>query len=436
MLDARMPSARLAALLCVLLAAGTVHAEPPGLAQREPAAALSAMAASSPGAAPTTTPTKVSPSVNASPPPLVVRVANPPGNLSDLPAWLDYQSRGHIAALPLEARIFHRRGVLLRESGNAAEAVRMVRGAAELDPGYVAPHLTLAEWNLLSEPSQALLRYATVLDLARQNFMLQLSLVANSLYATVQAVFLGLLATALLILVSRQEQLRHSWSEWFSRFVSRRSALYWSWGFLLLPFLIGLGLTLPTLLLLGLLWPQLRGRERFVFVTLAAAVISLPLLAGALDRLTLPLDEGRAPLYGVALAETEPLSAERNAALAALAREHSDNPHLQFAAAWAARRGGQLAEAENLYRKTLELWPADDRTLNNLGCTLMMRGRPDDALTLFLEASRAQPANAAAWFNQAQVYTQRYDYRAATDAMSRASALNFEMVTSTQSQGT
>ena len=171
-------------------------------------------------------------------------------------------------------------------------------------------------------------------------------------------------------------------------------------------------------------------------MALTGAVATLPLLAGTLDRLTLPLDEGRAPLYGVALAETEPLSAERNTALADLARTHSGNPHLQFAAAWAARRTGQLADAESFYSRALQLWPADDRTLNNLGCTVMMLGRPDDALRLFLEATSAEPTNAAAWFNQAQVYTQRYDYRAATDALSRASALNFEMVKSTQSQGT
>jgi tetratricopeptide (TPR) repeat protein len=437
---ARIPAIGLAALLCCAALAGAARAQDAAGPGADPAAAETSRpslshTAPAPGEI-SSAAAETPPPAEAAPPPAVVREATPPANLSDLPAWLDYQSRRHIAALPLEARIFHRRGILLRESGNSAEAVRMVRGAAELDPGYIAPHLTLAEWSLLSEPSQALLRYATVLDLARQNFMLQLSLVANTLYSVVQALFLGLLATALLILIVRQEQLRHSWSEELARIVSRRSALYWSWALLILPFIIGLGMTLPALLLLGLLWPQLRGRERFVFVTLTAAVVSLPLLAGTLDRLTLPLDEGRAPLYGVALAETEPLSAERNAALTALARQRADNPNLQFAAAWAARRTGQLADAEHFYRKALVLWRDDDRTLNNLGCTLMMLGRADEALEHFIAATRAEPANAAAWFNQAQVFTQRYDYRAATDALSRASALNFELVKSTQSQGT
>jgi len=362
--------------------------------------------------------------------------ATPPTRLADLSAWLEYKSRRHIAALPLEARLFHRRGVLLMESGNGVEGARMVRGAAELDPGYIAPHLSLAEWSLLREPSQSLLRYANVLELARQNFLLQLALIANTLYAVVQAVFLGLLATGLLIVILRHEDLRHPWIEWLSRFVRRGSAEAWSWGLMAVPFFVGFGLSLPTVLFLGQLWPALKGRERFLFLLLVGGLIAVPLLTSALDRLTFPLDESRGPLYGVALAETEPASPERTARLVALAGQHADNPYLQFAAAWASRRTGGLEAAETFYRRTLQLWPADDRALSNLGATLMMRGRTDEALALFVKATDANPANAAAWFNQSQVYTQRFDYRAATDALSRASAINFEMVKSYQAQGT
>lgn len=373
---------------------------------------------------------------HASPPPAHAAEATAPEHLADLSAWLDYRSRRHIAALPLEARLFHRRGVLLKETGNPEEGARMVRGAAELDPSYIAPHLSLAEWNLLREPSQALLRYATVLELARQNFLLQLSLLANTLYAVVQAIFLGLLATGFFIVFLRQGHLRHTWVEWLSRFIRRGSAEAWSWGLLVVPFAVGFGLALPVVLFLGLLWPVLKGRERFLFVTLTAGLVAMPVLSTTLDRLTLPLDESRAPLYGVALAETEPASPERSARLVALARQHPDNPYLQFAAGWASRRTGALDTAEEFYRRTLQLWPEDDRTLSNLGATLMMRGRNDEALVLFVKATQLNSANAAAWFNQSQVYTQRFDYRQATDALSRASAINFEMVKNYQSQGT
>jgi hypothetical protein len=78
----------------------------------------------------------------------------PPATLADLSAWLDYKNRGHVIALPIEARVFYRRGLLLHRSGSTDEAMRLVRGAAELDPGSLAPHMTLAWWFLGSEPGQ------------------------------------------------------------------------------------------------------------------------------------------------------------------------------------------------------------------------------------------------------------------------------------------
>lgn len=373
--------------------------------------------------------------------PPIARAASVPTNvpapsLSDLPGWMNYKTRNHVAALPLEARLFHRRGVLLRESGNTSEAARMVRGAAELDPSYIAPHLSLAEWSLVREPSQALLRYATVIDLARQNFLLQLSLIANALYALVQAIFLGLLVTSMLVVLLHHETLRHPWIEQLARHVSAGSARIWSWGLLVIPYVLGFGIALPTLFFMAQLWPHLRARERFLFCWLGATLIALPLLTSTLDRLTLPLDDSRAPLYGVALVETEPASPERAAALRDLAERNRSNPFLQFAAGWASGRTGNLEAAESLYRRALTLWPNDDRALNNLGNVLLMRGHADEALASYVEAVKVNSMNAAAWFNQSQIFTQRFDYRAATDALSRASSLNFEMVKTYQSQGT
>ena len=67
-------------------------------------------------------------------------VANmpPPRDLNDLPAWLEYRARNHLAGLPLEARLFYRRGLLLAQSGSRDDATCLVRGAAELDPTFSA----------------------------------------------------------------------------------------------------------------------------------------------------------------------------------------------------------------------------------------------------------------------------------------------------------
>ena len=357
-----------------------------------------------------------------------------PQDLKDLPAWLEFRARNHLAALPLEARVFYRRGLLLAESGRSDEAVRMVRGASELDPAFVTPRLTLASWLLLREPSQALLQYASVIELARQNFLLQLALAGNALYLAFQSLFLGLLAAGLILVGLHNHEFRHAWAERLARFTSPETARWWACGILALPFVVGFGLALPTVVILALLWPALRAGERIVFVGLLAVLVATPWAVGSLDHLGLPLREGQPPFHGVPLVATEPDSQDRSQELAALGRRNPANPFLQFATAWTARRRGDLAAAEAGYRRVLALSPDDDRALNNLGNVLAMQGRTDDALEAYRHAGAVNPANAAAAFNSSQIYTQRFDYRAATDALSRAAALNFDMVKTYQSQ--
>jgi tetratricopeptide (TPR) repeat protein len=373
------------------------------------------------------------PAPRAAPPPAPIAA---PADLKDLPAWLDYRVRNHVAALPLEARHFYRQGLLLHEDGKAEDAVRYVRGAAELDPGFVAPHLTLASWLMLREPSQALLQYATVIELARDDFLFQLATAGNALHLALVALFVGLLGTGLLVVALRNHELRHAWAERLARRGDPATARWWAWGLLLLPFACGLGLALPTLALLALLRPSLRAAERAVLFGLLAVVLALPWAAGSLERLAVPLGDAHSPFHGVPLVAAETPTPERRAQLAALAATHADSPFLQVAAAWTARRGGDLAAAEAGYRRALGLWPEDDRVLNNLGNVLAMQGRQDEALELYRHAGRVNPANAAAPFNASQIYTQRFDYHAATDALSRASALDFDLVKTYQSQAT
>jgi tetratricopeptide (TPR) repeat protein len=361
---------------------------------------------------------------------------SPPRDLSDLQGWLDYKARIHAAALPLEARIFHQRGLLARASGMTDEGMRWARASAELDPSYVAPHLALASWTLLHDPSQALLQSAIVIELARRNFLFQLAAAGNTLYRLLQAIYLALLAAGFMVVILHLPELRHPWQEWLARKLSPTTARGWSWALVVLPYFAGLGLALPTVVLLGILWPALRARERLLFVGLTAALVSVPWASLVLDRVATPLDETRAPLYGVPLLEGEPYSRARQDRLAGLAAQHPGNPYLQFALAWTARRGGDLATAEAAYRRALASWPRDDRVLNDLGNVLAMQGRQDEALDLYQRAIRADGANAAAYFNASQIYTQRFEYRPATEALSRASALDFDLVRTYQSQAT
>ena len=355
-------------------------------------------------------------------------------DLRDLDQWLEQKAQSQQVAMPAEARLAYRRGLIAWKAHQEAQAVSLLRGASNLDPSFVAPHLTLGWWFLTREPSQALLSWASFLHRLKEDFTLQLGLAANAMFFGLHALFFGLLAAALILVGLHQHELRHVWSERLGIVLAPRSAKIWSWVFLMMPWVLGLGAALPALVMLAMLWPLLKARERLVFVVLAAMVGAAPLAPSLLGRLALPLRSEGAPYYGVAALDQRDYSPEDHERVARLATQNADNPYLHYALGWLARRAGDLDGAEAAYRRTLELWPTSDEALNNLGNLLAMQGRFDEALKSYRNAEEADPRNAAAYFNASQVHTRLFDYRAASDAVARASALDFELVKTYQAR--
>ena len=351
-----------------------------------------------------------------------------PTDLHDLDAWITYRTSAQVPMLPAEARLFYRRGLIAWKSGQDAEAVRLLRGAASLDPTFLSPHAALASWFITREPTAALQECAAALSLLRRDFLLQLDMVANALFFLLTIGFLGLIGAALLVIAAHHASLRHMWQARLGRVLTPATSRLWAWLLLVLPFFAGLGLAVPALVFLGFLWPVLKLRERALMVALAAAVIAAPFTPVLMGRLALPLRTDTGPFFSVASLEHESWSPERQRHLATLAASSPDDPFLAFGLGWISRRGEDLSTAESAYRKVLTRWPSHDRTLVNLGNILAVQGRFDEALGLYARALKTDPDDAAAWFDQSQVYTRLFDFRSASESVSRASALDFDLV--------
>lgn len=360
----------------------------------------------------------------------------PPSDLRDPQAWVDYRLARHLASLPQEARLLHRHGILAMRSGQRDQAVGLVRAAGELDPAFLDPHLTLASWALSRDPSQALTHYAAALELLRRDFGLQLDLAANATILALQALFVGLLGAALCVVWLRRQELVHGWQEWLARFARPASAPFWAPLLLTLPFLAGFGLTLPALMSLAYLGPQLRGRERVLFGSLLLAVLATPFALRTVERFALPMHENAGPFHGVAALENATPRPDRLEHLRALAAREPDNAFVQFGLGWTARRSGDLATAEQAYRRTLQLWGDDPRVMTDLGNVLAMQGRVDEALAMYAKAASTEEGSAAAHFNASQIHTQRLDYERANEALQHASAIDFDLVKHHQAQTT
>ena len=357
-----------------------------------------------------------------------------PTDLRDVTAWVAWKTQQQLVALPIEARLFYRRGLMARQSGQDPEAVANVRGAIELDPSFLAPHLTLAGWFLFTDPAQTLIHWAVIVDRVRRDFTVQLDAVANVLGLGLEALFVGLLAAGLIVVWLRRQQLAHGLEEHLATVISPVTARWWVPVMLALPFLAGLGLTLPVLGLMAFLLPHLRLRERVLFGLLGAASVLAPFALSTLDRFTLALRTNAPPYYEAPLIEHAAWDAATQARLEACAQRDPESGFAQFALAWHARQGGQLDVAERAYRAALSAWPEHPAVLTDLGNVLAMRGHSDEALVLYRRAVQRDATNAAAHFNASQLLTRRFDYAGAGDELRQASAIDFDMVKQFQSR--
>ncbi len=350
----------------------------------------------------------------------------------DLQFWLAEKTRTHRPSLPLEARLCYRRGLIARESGAIDEAARLVRGSSELDPMFAAPHLTLSSWLLFREPGQALLHFGAFIEQTRKSFILQYELSASILTLLIQSLFIGFLLAGFVIVLLRNSELRHGGQEMLSRWLGPSFAHVWPWGFLIVPFVSGIGFAIPTALFLGMLWPVLKGRERSVFIGLVALLLVAPWVAIQFDRFAAPLRSNEAPFYGTQTLEMEPYSPARREEIGALVAEHPESGFVQFGWGWMSRLAGDYGTAETAYRAAREIWPENDRVLNNLGNILVHQGKAAEGLEVYRQAIQHNPQNAEVHFNLAQLHTGRFEFQQARDALSRASALDFDMVRSLQ----
>src|SRR6185503_12571152 len=97
------------------------------------------------------------PTATPAPAPAPTPVVATPSDPTDVQAWLIYRSAHELTSLPAQATMTFRMGVDAQKKGDTETAVRLWRGAEELDPWSLAPRLTLISHFLSRDPSQALM---------------------------------------------------------------------------------------------------------------------------------------------------------------------------------------------------------------------------------------------------------------------------------------
>jgi len=89
-------------------------------------------------------------------------------------------------------------------------------------------------------------------------------------------------------------------------------------------------------------------------------------------------------------------------------------------AAMALHRGGEMADAETLYRRIVETFPEHAEALHFLGLLVRQRGRYDEAIELMRRAITVAPGYASAYNNLGNLLCERGNFPEARDCIQRA----------------
>jgi tetratricopeptide (TPR) repeat protein len=361
-------------------------------------------------------------------------VVTPPADPTDVQGWLAWKQAEDLPALPHAATIVHRLGNEAHARGDDETAVRLWRGAEELDPQFLAPRFTLAAHFLGRDPSQGLIEIGRIVGLARTQFRVQHYFLTYGLFYLLSALYLATIGVALVLCWRSRHRLQHVYREFLARRLPTPRASVWAWVAVALPWLFGLGLAVPAAFTLALVWSYLKKGERVAFAALVALLVASPMAMRLFDELSLLARESEAPFYSTLRVDQETYRPERLEELAALARANPENAFLAFAEGWTAQKGRRWDEAVDAYQRAQALWPREARIPNNLGNIETLRGNGDAAETHYQRAITLSPRWAAPRYNLGQLYTARYRYAEASEEIAQATALDFDLVRSLQAR--
>ncbi|MEO6463379.1 MAG: tetratricopeptide repeat protein [Candidatus Eisenbacteria bacterium] len=361
-------------------------------------------------------------------------VAGPPADPADVQGWIAWKQAEGLPALPHAAMLVHRQANEARDRKDFETAVRLWRAAEELDPQALAPRFALAGHFFGRDPAQGLIEVGRIVGLARTQFRLQHYFLTSALFLAVSALALATMGIALLLCWRHRHRLIHVYSELLRKHVPGRRPGAWAWAALLLPFTFGLGVAIPAVFTLALLWNYLKKKERAVFLALAMMLLASPMAAHLFDDLSLPARENAPPFYSTTRVDQEAFRPERLDELALLSQRHPDNAFLAFAEGWTAQKGKRWDQAVAAYQRAQSLWPREARIPNNLGNIETLRGNGDAAEAHYKQAIELSPRWAAPRYNLGQLYTARYRYAEASEEIAQATALDFDMVRSLQAR--
>ncbi len=245
---------------------------------------------------------------------------------------------------------------------------------------------------------------------------------------TLCAAFASAWAIALALLLRRGGLLLHDVEEWLGPAHHRSASLALFLLLLLLPVATFQGWGWLPLWWFSLLFAYCETRERALAGALALGTLAIGPGAALLEE---RLRTTRNPLYHAALATTESVpDAAEIASLERALRQDPKDRDLVCLVATARKKAGRYDEAAELYRQALAADPQDAVARNNLANLEFVRGGIDAAAARYRAGTSSTLPTVAATssYNLSLAHLQKFEYQAFNAAKSSADRLAPELV--------
>lgn len=330
--------------------------------------------------------------------------------------------------LPVEALAYYAEARDQARAGNRARAIELLSLAADLDPGFAAPHFALARLQLLTDPRAAVESVWRGILTTVGTFSAQHHALINLVLGLLVLVAVGHLVLTAYAVLLHLLKVHHSATEHFGLWFPPRLAGLLALLLLVAPAAWRIGVLPLSFTLIGLMWRWLRAGERRWIGTLSAVVVAAPLLLWlGSPVLFSPLDPtSRASLLDRAM--HDPYSPGLARGLDASLEEHPDDPALLFATAMVDRRGERYDRAERLYAQAMERGARPALVLNNLGVIAFLRGDYNRAMDTLQRAVDMDPEAAAPHFNLSQTYAKKLYFEKADQELAKSNRLDFNRI--------
>jgi tetratricopeptide (TPR) repeat protein len=317
-----------------------------------------------------------------------------------------------------------------RKAGYSDQAVEWANYSAKFSPDLSEPYVELARALWSKNPLQIYKPFSEIWKGQKARlcyFPTALPLVYNIFYILAHALLMTFIVFGIVILVKYFPLYFYDIWKNLNQEISKLLVNSLKIFLLFIPWFLRLDLLWALLFYAILLWGFVSKRERQLVLFFFIVLVYLPFfLRSSSSFLDSPTSDIILEMNKANYEEVDRATEER---LKNWLSTHPDDPEVIFTLGLIEKRRGHYAQAEEYYRKAIQVAPQLDEAISNLGNVYFGRKQTDLAIGAYQEAIELNPGRAAYYFNLYRAYSQETFLSGKIDrAYQKARSLDPQMV--------